>query len=61
MKGHVIRPYYILDLGQSGTGKCYLVGETEKLLKAQGIEVVYLSRTTVAASLNVGEITVHSL
>lgn len=49
----------LLILGQSGTGKSYLVRELEKELKRKG-KSVSVTGTTGVASLNISGTTIHS-
>ena len=55
----VLEGHNLLLLGQSGTGKSFLVKEMEKSLKTRGKQV-FMTGTTGVASLNVGGITIHS-
>lgn len=58
----VTGPFYGGVIGQSGTGKSYLIKEIAKSLKknnekSSGVQVI---ATTVIASVNVGGKTIHS-
>lgn len=54
-----INGHNLLILGQSGTGKSYLINEIKDQLKKRGKSVA-ITGTTGVASLNIGGITIHS-